>query len=43
MSQIIELTLNYDNERNNADKNTIINYDLEKIFATEMNISMEKV
>ena len=43
MSQMRELTLNYDNASKHTDEMMIMNSELEKIFATEINIAMEKV
>ena len=43
MSQMRELTLNYDNASKHADEMMIMNSELDKIFATEMKISMGKV
>ena len=42
MSKIRQLTLKYDNKSKHADEMMIMNYDLEKIFTTEMKISMKK-
>ena len=42
MSQMRELTLNYDNASKHADEMMIMNSELEKRFATEMKIAMEK-
>ena len=43
MSQMRELTLNYDNASKHADEMMIMNSEQEKIFATEMKIAIEKV
>ena len=43
MSQMREVTLNYDNASKHADEMMIMNSNLDKRFATEMNISMKKV
>ena len=43
MSQMRDLTLNYDNASKHADEMMIMNSELEKRFATEMKIAMEKV